>query len=91
MRKGEGRLSRLRAAAAIMRAGCIALLVGVSACGGGGDDTAPPSAEPAPAAEPVDTQPAPVTTQPALLVVGTALSIDRQWRERQSGEFARGA
>jgi hypothetical protein len=81
MRKGEGNLNRLRAApAAMLRAGCVALLVGVSACGGGGDDGPPPSAEPAPAAEPDPTPPAPTpgTTQPvpALLVVGTALSID---------------
>ena len=73
----EGILTRLvwTAPAAMLRAGCVALFVCVSGCGGGGDDAAPSSAMPTPAPTP-----APGTTQPppapALLVVGTALSID---------------
>jgi len=80
----ESVLTRLigAAPAAMLRAGCVALVVGVSACGGGGDDgdTAPQSSVPT-AANPVPAPtPAPGTTQPppaaAQLVVGTALSID---------------
>lgn len=58
------------AAAAMLRAGCLAIVVFVSGCGGGGDDSTPPSAA-TPAPDP--TQP---PAAPATLVVGTALSID---------------
>ena len=64
------------APAAALRAGCVALVVFVSACGGGGDDgAAPPGPTPTPAPMPAPgmTQPPPA---PAQLVVGTALSID---------------
>src|SRR5262252_2534031 len=59
-------------------AGVVSLLIGISGCGGGGDDPAPPTSTPPPALSPAPTSPAPGTTQPAPapLVVGTALSID---------------
>jgi hypothetical protein len=76
MHKGEGNSNGFRAVVAMLRAACIALLVGVSACGGGGDDAAPPSAQPLPVAQPDPTPPAPGATQPAELIVGPALSID---------------
>ena len=59
----------LAAPAAMLRAGCLALLVGIGGCGGGSGPS-PPSSTLPPAAD---------TTQPtgsAQLVVGTALSID---------------
>lgn len=63
------------APAAMVRAGCAALLLCFSGCGGGGGGTSPSSSTPAQAPTP-----APGTTQPpaapAALVVGTALSID---------------
>ncbi len=63
------------APAAMLRAGCVALFVCVSGCGGGSDGAPPPSAKqtPAPMPAPNSTQPPPA---PAQLVVGTAQSID---------------
>lgn len=73
----ESVLKRLRATpAAMLRAGCVALLVCVSGCGGGSDGGAPPPSStptPAPAPAPGTTQP---PLAPATLVLGTALSID---------------
>ena len=69
---------------AMLRAGCVALFVCVSGCGGGDDDAPPPSsmpvAAPTPAPNPTPPTPAPGSTQPLpapiSLIVGTALSID---------------
>jgi hypothetical protein len=69
----ENILNRLSATpAAMLRAGCVALLVGVSGCGGGADSASTPSATPAP--ESGTTQP---PQAPSTLVVGTPLTIDR--------------
>jgi hypothetical protein len=59
----------------MLRAGCVALFVFVSGCGGGSDGASPPSAvaTPAPTPAPGSTQPPPAAAQ---LVVGTAQSID---------------
>ena len=68
-------LNRLWAIApAMLRAGCIALLVGLGGCGGGGGGSAADST-PAPAPNPA---PSPQTRRwhPRTLVVGTAQSID---------------
>jgi hypothetical protein len=74
------------APAAMLRAGCVALFVCVSGCGGGDDGAPPPNAVPTPALSPAPNptppapMPAPGSTQPPPaaepLVVGTALSID---------------
>jgi hypothetical protein len=67
-------LTRLACAvpAATLRAGCIALLAGASACGGGGDDGTAPGSMAAPTPVPDTAQP---PSAPALLV-GKALPID---------------
>jgi hypothetical protein len=64
------------APAAMLRAGCVALFVCVSGCGGGSDGASPLSstaATPAPMPAPDSTPPPPAAAQ---LVVGTAQSID---------------
>jgi hypothetical protein len=56
----------------MLRAGCVALCVCVSACGGGGDDAMPPQSSvstPVPIAAP---NPAPGTTQPLALSIDSA-------------------
>src|SRR6185436_20889560 len=70
------------APAAMLRAGCVALFVCVSGCGGGAGSAAPqssvPTPVPAPAPNPTPAPiPAPDTASPppAPLVVGTAQSI----------------
>src|SRR6185503_17424947 len=59
------------APAALLRAGCLAIFVYVSGCGGGNDDTPPQSSMPTPAP---GTPQAPAA--PATFVVGSAQSID---------------
>jgi hypothetical protein len=62
--------------AAMLRAGCVALFLCLSGCGGGTDGGAPPSSS----APTTELEPAPGTPPPSLapatLLVGTALSID---------------
>jgi hypothetical protein len=59
------------AAAALLRAACLALVVGLTGCGGGGDTATAPDLASAPAPDPDTTEPAPAT-----LLDATALSID---------------
>ena len=78
-------LTRLIAAgpAAMLRAGCIALVVCVSGCGGGADDAPPPSSMPTPAPTP-----APGRTPLAPAAGCWHGAVARQRRERQSRQPA---